>query len=107
VAAGSSASVCQPSTLRIVICQGEQRPEQHGCSLGRGQHGLSLDPRTRMGEAASVEPNLHDRQRASAVEGGMDVATRAGPSQVSLSASAMSARASRAAASRLSAGMRA
>ena len=26
------------------LTSGEQRPEQHGCSLGRGQHGLGFDP---------------------------------------------------------------
>jgi hypothetical protein len=26
------------------LTSGEQRPEQHGCGLGRGQHCLGLDP---------------------------------------------------------------
>ena len=44
VSARGSASVSQPSTLRMDdLSGGEQRPEQHGRGLGLGQDGLGLD----------------------------------------------------------------
>jgi hypothetical protein len=32
-----------PTCLSTIWPEGEQRPEQHRCRLGRGQHGLRLD----------------------------------------------------------------